>query len=95
MAQWSSGEGGGFASRWSRVQFPAAATNSDMIDRLQVGKPCQYFTKPPRPSPHRTVSGTGNEYQPKCGDTAAGWLKAGMVHFTHLQIDVWVAVKTV
>ena len=31
-------------------------------------KPPQYFTKPFRPTQPPTLSGTGNEYQPKCGD---------------------------
>jgi len=31
-------------------------------------KPLQYFTKPPRPTQPPTLGGTGNEYQPKCGD---------------------------
>jgi len=34
----------------------------------RAGKPPQYFTKPPRPTQPPTLSGTGNEYQPKCGD---------------------------
>jgi len=40
----------------------------DMGDHLPVGKPPQYFPKPPRATQHPTLSGTGNEYQPKCGD---------------------------
>jgi len=35
-----------------------------------------YFTKPPRPTQPPTLSGTGNEYRPNCGDTV--WeVKAG------------------
>ena len=32
-------------------------------------KPPQYFTKPPRPTQPPTLSGMGNGYQSKCGDT--------------------------
>jgi len=39
-----------------------------MGDRLHADKPPQYFTKPPRPTQLPTLSGTGNEYHPKCGD---------------------------
>jgi len=39
-----------------------------MGDRLWAVKPPQYFTKPRRPTQLPTLSGTGNEYQPKCGD---------------------------
>jgi len=33
--------------RWSRVRFLAAEASTGMDDRLWVGKPPQYFTKPP------------------------------------------------
>jgi len=39
-----------------------------MGDRHQADKPSQYFTEPPRPTQPPTLSGTGNEYRPKCGD---------------------------
>ena len=42
--------------------------NTGMGDRLSAGEPPQYFTKPPRPTQPPTLSATGNEYQPKCGD---------------------------
>jgi len=45
------------------VLFPAAATNTGMD-----GQPLQYFTKPSRQTQPLTLSGTGNEYQPKCDD---------------------------
>jgi len=53
-------------------------------------KPPQYFTKPPKPSLPPTLSGAGNEYQPKCDDALrlGSWL-------IHLWINVWVADKTV
>jgi len=44
-------------------------------------KPPLYFTKSPRPTQPPTLSGTGNEYHPKCGDVRLE-LKAGMVHYT-------------
>jgi len=56
-------------------------------------KPPQYFTKPPRPTQPPTLSGTGNEYQPKCGD--ALWLGNKRYGSFHVGINVWVAGKTV
>jgi len=53
-----------------------------MSDRLWVGKPPQNFTKPPRPTQLVTLSGMGNEYQPKCGDAMRLEVKAGMAHYT-------------
>jgi len=45
-------------------------------------------TQPP------TLSGTGNEYQPKCGD--ALWLGSkGRYGLLYLWINVWVALKSV
>jgi len=39
------------------------------MDDLHAGKPSQYFNnEPPRPTQHPALSGTGNEYQPKCDD---------------------------
>jgi len=38
-----------------------------MGDRLRAGKPPPYAL--PRPTQPPTLNGTGNEYQPKCGDT--------------------------
>jgi len=48
----------------------------------------------PRPTQPPTLSGTGNEYRPKCGDVL--WLgsKGGYGSF-HLWINVWMAGKTV
>jgi len=45
-------------------------------------------TQPP------TLSGTGNEYQPKCGDALRLGSKGRYGSF-HLWINVWVAGKTV
>ena len=48
----------------------------------------------PRPTQPPTLSGSGNEYQPKCGD--ALWLGSkGRYGSFHLWINVWVAGKTV
>ena len=94
MAAWSSGYGVGLATRRSRVQFPAAATNTGMNDRLPAGKPPQYFTKPPRSTQTPTLSGTGNEYWPKCGDVL--WLgNKGRHGSFHMWINVWVTGETV
>jgi len=69
------------------VRFLAATTNTGMGDRLWAGKSPQYFTKPTQPP---TRSGTGNEYQPKCGDTLQLDSK-GRYESYHLWINVWVA----
>jgi len=53
-----------------------------------------YFTKPPRPTQPPTLSRTGNEYQPKCGDAVRLMSKDRYGSF-HLWINVWVAGKTV
>jgi len=58
-------------------------------DCLWVGKPPQYFTKPPRPTKPPALSGMGNEYWPKCSD--ALWLESK----GHLWINMWEAGRTV
>jgi len=50
--------------------------------------------KPPRPTQTPSLSGTGNEYQPKCGDALQLGSKGRYGSF-HLWINVWVAGKTV
>jgi len=65
-----------------------------MGDHLRTGKARQYLTKTPRPTEHPTLSGTGNECQPKCGDTLQLGSKGRYGSF-HLWINVWVAGKTV
>jgi len=80
--------------RWSRVQIPPAVASTGMGECLQVGKPPQYFNKPPGPTQPPTLSGMGNEYQSKCGDTQWLWSKGRYGSF-HLWINVWVAGKTV
>jgi len=54
----------GLTAQCLQVRFPADATNTAIGDRLWLGKPPQYFTKPPRPTQSPTLSGTGNDYQP-------------------------------
>jgi len=61
-----------------------------MGDRLQVGKPPEYFAEPPGPTQPPVFGGTGNEYQPKCGDALRLGSK-GMYGSFHLWIYVWVA----
>ena len=56
-------------------------------DELWAGKPPQYFTKPPRKTRPPTHSGTGNEYQPKCGDALQLGVKGRYGSF-HLWINV-------
>jgi len=53
-----------------------------MGDRLRVGKPPRYFTEPRRPTQPPTLSGTGNEYRPKCNDTLAAGSNYWLAHFT-------------
>jgi len=50
-----------------------------LIGQLSLLSP----TQPP------TLSRTGNEYQPKCGDALRLGLKAGMVHSTRRQTRGW------
>jgi len=69
------------------VRFLAATTNTGMGDRLWAGKSPQYFTKPTQ---RPTRSGTGNEYQPKCGDDLRLDSK-GRYESYHLWINVWLA----
>jgi len=57
-------------------------------------KPPRYFTKPPRPTQPPTLSGTGNEYQRKCGNALRLGSKGRYGSF-HFWINVWVAGKTV
>ena len=90
MAAWCSGNVVGSINEvtlhWARL----------VLGRVTVfgGKPPQYFTKPPRPSQPSTLSGTGNEYQPKCGDALRLGSKGRYGSF-HLWINVSVAGKTV
>jgi len=60
----------------------------------QTGKLRQYFTKPRRSTQPPILSGTENEYQPKCGDSLRLGSKGRYGSF-HLWINVWVAGKTV
>jgi len=45
--------------------------------RRQFGR---VWTQPPRPTQPPTLSGTGNEYRPKCGNALRPWIKGRMVH---------------
>jgi len=54
-------------TRWSRVRLLATAANTGMGDSLHGDKLPQYFTKSTRPTQSPTLSGMGNEYQPKHG----------------------------
>ena len=83
------------ATRWSRVRFPAAAASTGMGDRLRGGgKPPQYFIKQHRPTQPPTLSGTGNEYRPECGDALRLGSKARHGSFCML-INLWLAAKSV
>jgi len=63
----SSGYGVGLAT-----SIPAATASTGMGDRLRTGKPSPYFIKSARPTQPSTISGTENNYQPKCSDVL--WL---------------------
>jgi len=60
-----------------------------------VGKPPQYFTKPPRPTQPPSLSGTVNEYQSKCGDSLRLGVKGaeGGYGSFHLWINACVAAR--
>jgi len=61
---------------------------------IMLGKPPQYFTKPPRSTQPPTLSGTDNEYRPKCGDAVRLGSKGRYGSFD-LWRHVWVTGKTV
>jgi len=85
VARWSSGYSVGLATRPSRVEFPAAATNNGMADCLGADKPPQYFTKPRRPTPSPTLSGTGNDMSTRqSAATPGGWGVKRQVWFNQL-----------
>jgi len=54
-----------FDSRLDGCEFDSRLPR---LIRLLAGKPAKYFAKPPRPTQLPTRRGTGNDYQPKCGD---------------------------
>jgi len=62
--------------------------------RLRAGKPPQHLTKPLGPTQSPTLGGTGNEYEPKCGDALQLGVKGRYGSF-HLWINIWVAGKSV
>ena len=75
------------SSKYMSTSSPVNA-ESETDDRSQV---CNQPIKPTQP---RTLSGTGNEYRPKCCELCGCGVKAGMVHLC-TWINVWVAGKTV
>jgi len=80
-------DGREFNSRQPRLildGWPSSGRQSD--------KPPQYSTEPHRPTQPPTLSRTGNEYRPKCGD-AVRLRSKGRSH--SVWINVWVAGKTV
>jgi len=52
------------------------------------------FTNPPEPTQPPNLSGTGNKYQPKCGDALRLGSKGRYGSF-HLWINMWMAGRTV
>ena len=73
--------------------LPAQWLNSLVVNALdsrldgRAGKPPQYFTKPPRPTQPPAFIGTGNEYQPKCGDALRMGTEGGNGSF-----NLWINV---
>jgi len=71
--------GGALASRWrlsayQRSYSRSSSVNTGMGDRFRAGIPPRYVTRPTQPP---TLSGTENEYRPKCGDALRLGVKAG------------------
>ena len=87
VAVWRSGNVVGAALQ--RRYSTSDPVDTGMGDRLRMGKPPQYFTKPLRPT-----HGTGNEYQSKCSDALRLGSK-GRRGSCDLWINVWVTGKTV
>ena len=86
MAVWRSGN---VAGRFNEVTLRRAPLVLGWVTSLRTGKLPQYFTKPPRPTQPPTLSETGNEYQPKCGDALRLGSK-GRYGSVHLRINVQV-----
>ena len=67
----------------------------DLYPYRDTGKTClgggMHCSRPTQPP---TLSGAGNEYQPKCGDALRLGSKGRYGSF-HLRINVWVAGKSV
>jgi len=91
VAAWRSGDNVG---RVNGVALRRARLVPGWVAVFGEKKPPQYFTKPPRPTQPPTLIGTGNEYQPKCGDALRLGSKGRYGSF-HLWINIWVAGKTV
>jgi len=72
---------------YQRSYSTLSPVSTGMGGRFRTGKPPR-STQPP------TLSGTGNEYRPKCGDAVRLGNKGRHGSF-HLWINVWVAGKTV
>jgi len=87
--RWCSCYGGGRATRWSQVRFPATAAAHWMGDKQP-----QHLTEPTRPTQPPTLSGTGNQYRSKWCDALRLGSKGRYGSF-HLWINVWVAGRTV
>ena len=78
-----------------KLYSTSGPVTTGMGDRLwRTNHAPQYFSKPPRPTQPPTLSGTGNEYQLKCGDALRLGSKGRYGSF-NLLINVWVAGKTV
>jgi len=74
---------------------PARPVSTGMGGRLQAGKPPPFkYDQPLRPTQLSALSGTENEYRPKCGDALPLGSKGRHGSF-HLWINVGVAGKTV
>jgi len=93
LATWHSGSIVGCINEVT-VGLPRARLVLGWVTVFSGHKPPEYFTKSPRPAQPPTLSGMGNEYQPKCGD-ALRLASKGRYGSFHLLTNVWVAGKTV
>ena len=85
--------------RWAhqRSYSMSGPVSTEMDDRLRTGKPPRYVNVTSHPAQLRlapTLSRTGNEHRPKCGDALRLGSKGRHGSF-HLWMHMWVAGKTV
>jgi len=79
VATWQSGSIVGCINEVT-VGLPRARLVLGWVTVFSGHKPPEYFTKSPRPTQPPTLSGMGNEDQPKYGDALRLGSKSGIVH---------------
>jgi len=80
------------SSNTNLLARPSGITSNFTSGAFSVSAPSTWNS--PRPTQPPTLSGTGNEYQPKCSDALRLGSKGRYGSF-HLWTNVWVAGKTV